>query len=111
MLDPKENHFENLNKLIQYHDKPISTINYFLQSYIYKTMAKDNIKISINGNGADEMFAGYYQHYQLYYQTLKKNDLKFSFKKKWLKNIYPLLRNKEFKNLNKKKNKKFFYIF
>ena len=35
-------------------------------------MAKDNIKISINGNGADEMFAGYYQHYQLYYQTLKK---------------------------------------
>ena len=48
----KENHFENLNKLIRYHDKPISTINYFLQSYIYKTMAKDNIKISISGNGA-----------------------------------------------------------
>ena len=109
ILDPKENHFENLNKLIQYHDKPISTINYFLQSYIYKTMAKDNIKISISGNGADEMFAGYYQHYQLYYQTLKKNDLKFR-SKKWLENILPLLRNNEFKNLNKKKNKKFFYI-
>ena len=44
-------------------------------------MAKDNIKISINGNGADEMFAGYYQHYQLYYQTLNKNDLKFLSKK------------------------------
>lgn len=111
ILDPKENHFENLNKLIRYHDKPISTINYFLQSYIYKTMAKDNIKISISGNGADEMFAGYYQHYQLYYQTLKKNDLKVSFKKKWLENIYPLLRNNEFKNLNKKKIKSFFTFF
>ena len=111
ILDPRENHFENLNKLIQYHDKPISTINYFLQSYIYKTMAKDNIKISINGNGADEMFAGYYQHYQLYYQTLNKNDLKVSFKKKWGENILPLLRNNEFKNLNKKKIKSFFKFF
>ena len=57
VLNSSENHFENLSKLIQYHDKPVSTINYFLQSYIYKTMVNDNIKISINGNGADEMFA------------------------------------------------------
>ena len=72
ILKPEDNHLENFDKLIHYHDKPISTINYFLQSYIYKSMASDNIKISINGNGADEMFAGYYQHYQLYYQSLKK---------------------------------------
>lgn len=111
ILNPKDNHFENLNKLIQYHDKPISTINYFLQSYIYNAMAKDNIKISINGNGADEMFAGYYQHYQLYYQSLNKNYLKAIFKNKWEKNILPLLRNDEFKYLNKRKIKSFFTFF
>ena len=111
VLNSSENHFENLSKLIQYHDKPVSTINYFLQSYIYKTMVSDNIKISINGNGADEMFAGYYQHYQLYYQSLKKNAEKIDFKRKWKKHILPLLRNNEFRNLNKKQVKSFFTFF
>lgn len=111
ILNSNENHFENLSKLIQYHDKPVSTINYFLQSYIYKAMAGDNIKISINGNGADEMFAGYYQHYQLYYQSLKENVLKTDFKRKWGKYILPLLRNNEFRNLDKRQIKSFFTFF
>lgn len=111
ILKPDDNHLENLDKLIHYHDKPISTINYFLQSYIYKSMASDSIKISINGNGADEMFAGYYQHYQLYYQSLKNKNDKNIFKKNWKKYIAPLLRNNEFKNLDKKQIKSFFTFF
>ena len=74
-------------------------------------MASDNIKISINGNGADEMFAGYYQHYQLYYQFLKNKNNKNIFKKNWEKYIAPLLRNNEFKNLDKKQIKSFFTFF
>ena len=74
-------------------------------------MASDNIKISINGNGADEMFAGYYQHYQLYYQSLKNKNNKNIFKKNWEKYIAPLLRNNEFKNLDKKQIKSFFTFF
>ena len=49
-------------------------------------MAKDNIKISINGNGADKCLLVII-NIQLYYKTLKKNNLKFLSKKNG-KNIY-----------------------
>ncbi len=93
-----------LRKLINYQDKPVSTISYFLQSLIYEKMKKDNVKISITGNGADELFSGYYHHYSLFYNTLKNKSEKKQFIKEWKENIYPLLRNKEYKNIFKKKN-------
>ena len=100
----------DLKKLVRYHDKPISTISLFLQSLIYKQMKSDNVKISINGNGADELFSGYYHHFNLFYNTLKKNNEKNSFLKEWNKNIYPILRNKEYKIIKKKNIKSYFTL-
>ena len=99
-----------LRKLINYQDKPVSTISYFLQSLIYEKMKKDKVKISITGNGADELFSGYYQHYSLFYNILKNKSEKEKFIKEWKENIYPLLRNKEYKNIFKKKIKSHFTL-
>ena len=110
ILNSEKNYFEDLRKLINYHDKPISTISLFLQSLIYKEMKNDNIKISINGNGADELFAGYYHHYNLFYNTLEKNTEKNNFLKEWQKHIRPILRNKEYKLLSKKNIRSFFTL-
>ena len=109
-LSNKIDHMPDLKKLVRYYDKPISTISLFLQSLIYKQMKNDNVKISINGNGADELFSGYYHHYNLFYNTLKKNNEKNSFLKEWNKNIYPILRNKEYKIINKKNIKSYFTL-
>ena len=88
-LSNQKDYLPDLKKLIRYHDKPISTISYFLQSLIYKEMKKDNIKISITGNGADELFTGYYHHYNLFYQILKTKSDKKKFFYEW--NKYVLL--------------------
>ena len=72
----------------------LSTINTFLQSLIYKKMKDDKIKICLSGNGADELFAGYYHHYILYFNSLKSIQEKKDFEKYWNLNIYPLIRNK-----------------
>ncbi len=121
-LNNNLNYLNKLKELIKYHDKPISTINYFIQSIIYEKMKKDKIKVSINGNGADELFAGYYHHYIIYYNMLRDKRDKKDFFKEWKKNVLPLLRNpklKEINNLNyknfinfyqKKDLKKKFYI-
>ena len=99
--------FKNLTK---YHDKPISTITLFLQSMIYKKMKEDNIKICLNGNGSDELFSGYYHHYNLYYSTLKNHIEKKNFLTEWKKNILPVLRNKEYKEIGNKKLKTYFTL-
>ena len=75
-LDKNKNHLDKLKNLTIYQDKPISTITSLLQSYIYKKMSNDGIKVCITGNGADELFAGYYHHFILFYQSLKKKEEK-----------------------------------
>ena len=65
-------------------------------------MKDDKIKICLSGNGADELFAGYYHHYILYFNSLKSIQEKKDFEKYWNLNIYPLIRNKEYRNLIKK---------
>lgn len=110
-INKKENYFNKLKELIKFHDKPISTINYFLQSLIYEKMKKDKIKVAIGGNGVDELFAGYYHHYQLYYNSLKSLNEKKIFYSHWKKKILPILRNPNFKKLDQKlKSKKHTFL-
>jgi asparagine synthase (glutamine-hydrolysing) len=109
-LDKQKNLFLDLKKLINYHDKPISTISYFLQSIVYKKMKSDGIKISLGGTGADELFSGYYHHYKLYYQSLQNKKQKITFLEKWKKHIMPLLRNKEYTDFSKDNTKTYFTL-
>ena len=73
-------------------------------------MKDDGVKICVSGNGADELFAGYYHHYNLYYNSIKSDRLKSIFKNKWESEIYPLLRNKEYKSLTKKNLQSYFTL-
>ncbi|MAV57021.1 MAG: asparagine synthase (glutamine-hydrolyzing) [Candidatus Pelagibacter sp.] len=109
-LTNKTKNLSNLRKLINYHDKPISTISLYIQSLIYKKMKDDGVKVCVTGNGADELFAGYYHHYNLYYNSIKNKVFKATFKKEWEKNILPLIRNKEYKSLKRKNLKSYFSL-
>ena len=73
-------------------------------------MKKDNIKISITGNGADELFTGYYHHYNLFYKILKNKSDKSKFIQEWNENISPLIRNKEYNNIFQKNIKTYFTL-
>jgi asparagine synthase (glutamine-hydrolysing) len=90
----------NLKKLVLYHDCPISTVSYFVHSFLSEKISKNNYKVAISGTGADELFTGYYHHYLLYLKAIKHNK---NFNKKfsdWKKFVLPLVRNKNLKDLS-----------
>lgn len=99
------NHEENLsslNKLVKYHDCPISTVSYLIHSFLSEKISKNNYKVAISGTGADELFTGYYHHYLLYLKVIKNNK---NFNKQfsdWAKFVLPLVRNPNLKDLSLK---------
>ena len=73
ILLKKEKNFERLEKLIKYRSAPVATISYYNHSLMLEKMKKDKIKIGILGTAADEIFAGYYDHFLLQLSVLQKN--------------------------------------
>lgn len=101
----KENFLHRLTDLISYHDKPISSLNYYTHSFIHEIVKKNNIKVLISGLGGDEMFTGYYDHFLMHLRELTKKDYKQNFDL-WKKYIKPFVLNKNLRNTNLFLNKK-----
>ena len=101
----KEDFFERLTDLIDYHDKPISSLNYYTHSFMHNIIKKNGIKVIISGLGGDEMFTGYYDHFLMHLRELNKSDYKINLKS-WKQHIKPLILNKNLRNLDLFKNKK-----
>ena len=105
---------ELLKKAIGYHDGPILTINDFAKNILAEKISKTENKVVITGNGADELFSGFFHHHLQYLidiRNLKKKNLYKNYYNQWEKNILPQIRNKTFRNLKKFKLKKTKYIF
>lgn len=96
------NFLQRLQTLIQYHEAPISTISYYVQSFLMKKIHEDGFKVSLMGTGADEIFTGYYDHHLLYlYELWRSNHSIYrSSLKLWQNEVLPLVRNPIFRNAN-----------
>lgn len=105
----KENFIDNLKKQIYLAGRPIYTISYYLQNFLMSRISKRGFKVSISGTGADEIFTGYYDHYNLYaYQNRKNKIYKKNIHDFWNKKIKRYVRNPFLRNLELYyKNKKF----
>ena len=64
-----------LKNLIHYHDAPISTISYLIHSMLSEKINENGFKVSISGTSADEIFTGYYDHFNLYFYDTKTINL------------------------------------
>ena len=92
-LNPKENYFNRLENLVEYHDSPISTISYLIHSLISEAVSKRGFRISISGTGADEIFSGYYDHFNLHMYEMR-NDFEFDkYVKDWKDKVLKYVRN------------------
>lgn len=94
----KNNFFERLKNLTDYHDGPISTLSYYVHSYLSESIAKKNFKVAISGTGADEIFTGYYDHYLLHFEAINKSKYLATNLDLWKKNVLPNIRNPHLKN-------------
>jgi asparagine synthase (glutamine-hydrolysing) len=93
-IDPNE-FFVRLKKLTNYHESPISTISYYVQSYLMEKIHQDGFKVSLMGTGADEIFSGYYDHHLLYLAEMysKNKSVYQEAQTAWRQKILPQVRN------------------
>lgn len=73
---------EKLNDIIWYHDEPFDTMGIFAQYAVYEKMKEDGIKVSLDGQGADEIFAGY-SNYRV--SIIKSNIFNINFLKEYVR--------------------------
>ena len=101
--------FDRLKELTNYHDGPIATLSYYIHSFLSENISKKNIKVSISGTGADEIFTGYYDHFLQHLSSVHGTNRYDKDLKSWEKFILPLVRNPSLKNpllyINDKKNR------
>ena len=50
---------ENIEKIVWLQDEPFDTLGIFAQYKVYEEMHNNSVKVSLDGQGADEIFAGY----------------------------------------------------
>ena len=98
LKDNQDNFFNRLSQLTDYHDSPISTLSYYIHSFLSENIAKNKFKVSISGTGADEIFTGYYDHYLLQFETLKDTPFLEANMNYWKNDVLPLIRNPHLKN-------------
>jgi len=92
--------FNTLEDLIEAHDQPISTINYFAHSILQQKINQSGFKVSLSGTAADELFAGYWDHHLFYlYEENGTSSYKFSLNN-WKNFILPNIENPFLKNPN-----------
>lgn len=54
---------ERLERMTRHYEAPVLTVGMYLEGYLAELVADAQFKLSLNGNGADEIFTGYYDHY------------------------------------------------
>ena len=87
-----------LQKLIGYHGAPISTISYLIHSLLSEQIKSRGFKVSISGTSADEIFTGYYDHFNLHLYEMRNHQSFKSNLKNWEEFIFPVIRNPYLKN-------------
>ncbi|MCC6221281.1 MAG: asparagine synthase (glutamine-hydrolyzing) [Deltaproteobacteria bacterium] len=94
----KETSIDNLRALIKYHDSPISTISYYIHSFLSREISKCGYKVVISGTAADELFTGYYDHFSLHLYEIRRDWRFKTALADWQRYLAPIVRNPYLKN-------------
>ncbi|MDF2382842.1 asparagine synthase (glutamine-hydrolyzing) [Nostoc ellipsosporum NOK] len=61
---------DNWDKICYYQEEPFGSSSIFAQFSVYELAAQHHTKVLIDGQGADELMAGYTRYYKWYWQEL-----------------------------------------
>lgn len=87
------NMLDRLNNLIAYHDAPVATISYLVHSMLSEKIQEKGFKVSFSGTGADELFTGYYDHFNQYLYEQRYSSLYTKYLNDWKENAGKIVRN------------------
>lgn len=89
---------ERLKKLIAYHDAPVATISYLIHSMISESVHDAGFKVTFSGTSADELFTGYYDHFNLHLNAMRNHPTHPLLVQQWQEAIGQYVRNPHLKN-------------
>lgn len=93
----------DIEQLFYHHEEPFTSASIYAQYKVFESAKDNGVKVLLDGQGADEVLAGYHKYYKWYWQELfhkrkllqsgelkaaKKNDVQESF---GIKNIFAAL--------------------
>lgn len=65
---------QNLHTLVYHQEEPFIHASIAAQFEVFKLARENNVTVLLDGQGADEIFAGYHQFYHAYLKGLKRKD-------------------------------------
>jgi len=72
VIPTAEGLIQNLEKLCYYHEEPFSSSSIYAQFKVFESAKQNDIKVLLDGQGADEILAGYKKYIHWYLQELLK---------------------------------------
>lgn len=85
IVTPTENDLaDSLQQLMYHQEEPLQSSSVFTQFMVYKLARENNITVLLDGQGADEILAGYIKYSHWYLQQLFTKDVSQFFKERKL---------------------------
>jgi asparagine synthase (glutamine-hydrolysing) len=76
-VQPGENRFiTDFEKICHHQEEPFQSASIAAQFYVYQLARKHQVPVLLDGQGADEILAGYHKYYHWYWQQLYRSDKK-----------------------------------
>ncbi len=66
----------SINKLNWHQEEPYGSASIYVQYCVMQLAKENNVTVLLDGQGADEVLAGYHAYYPQYFKELKKNNSK-----------------------------------
>ena len=66
----------DLEKLLWHQEEPFLSSSIYAQFKVFALAREHGVKVLLDGQGADELLAGYHKYYHWYWQELYRNDKK-----------------------------------
>ncbi len=65
---------DTLQAMLAVHDEPVCTVTWYAHWMVMKEVAGLGFPVLLNGHVGDELFAGYWDHYQYHFADLERDD-------------------------------------
>jgi asparagine synthase (glutamine-hydrolysing) len=88
-----ENSIDSLKALVRYHDAPIATTTYYVHSLLSREIAKNGFRVVFSGTSADELFTGYYDHFNLHLYEMRQHPRYAEHLRNWKQHAGKFVRN------------------
>ena len=87
-----------LKDLVEYHDAPVATISFYVHSLLSEAIHRGGYRVAFSGTSADELFTGYYDHFLLHLQSVRREPGYDEYLRGWQTHVAQLVRNPVLRN-------------